>query len=887
MTDLAETMPEAPDAAWADAQIGRYQMRRLLGSGGMGVVIAAHDPDLDREVAIKIVAGDEAARPIREAQAMARLSHPNVVQVYEVVRVGARTAIVMELVEGVELGAWQKDRSWREIASAYAQACRGLAAAHRAEIVHRDFKPSNALVDEDGVVRVTDFGLAHATKDTPLDSAGTPAYMAPEQHRRAAVDARTDQWSLACALYEALHGYRPFAASDPTELAAKVIRGELAPEPADSVVPRRIRAAIRRALSTNPDDRFPSIDEFAAALTWTPRTLGYVLAGVVVLFVALVIVLAVSRRSEEAVCEDLDAPMRALWTPEARAELRTRLLMPSVRVAEATVDKTLTSLDAFAANWVNVRVTACTETQRGVRSADTLDTRMRCLDRRRSELSALLEALAGADANALRVTNDAVVQLRAPTECVEAATEARAPSPALQAELDAGEDVLARAIAARSLWQFERASALVDQAIGFADRARSPSLLARALVVRGECQDRLGRSKDALATYQRAATVASQAHDSTVVADAMSRAFLVEGDHIGKRAEALRNRPFIEMVVELAGQPDDLRAVWLHHLAIILYDDPAHIEEAATLEKESLAIRRRTLPANHPYISDSMETLANIEASLKHFDEAKRLLTLVLEARIASRGERSVSAVYTNLGVLEARRGNLVGAIDYMQPAFDISVANGQPNTHALFNIGLLNFELGRKRAAAAVFAKALALKEGVASESRTVAETLAYMGIAWIHAGEIEKGRPLLARGLEMSRTQASPTLTSFLSYAAQLAVLDHDHPRARALLDEAVKQSLESQSLFDLVKGQLLRQDTACTTARPLFAKALERAIADSERWAQTMATIELAACEIEAGAVGEAKPRLEAELAWLTKVGADETIRARLQATLGTIK
>ena len=236
MTDLAETMPEAPDAAWADAQIGRYQMRRLLGSGGMGVVIAAHDPDLDREVAIKIVAGDEAARPIREAQAMARLSHPNVVQVYEVVRVGARTAIVMELVEGVELGAWQKDRSWREIASAYAQACRGLAAAHRAEIVHRDFKPSNALVDEDGVVRVTDFGLAHATKDTPPGIAGTPAYMAPEQHRRAAVDARTDQWSLACALYEALHGYRPFAASDPTELAAKVIRGELAPEPADSPV---------------------------------------------------------------------------------------------------------------------------------------------------------------------------------------------------------------------------------------------------------------------------------------------------------------------------------------------------------------------------------------------------------------------------------------------------------------------------------------------------------------------------------------------------------------------------------------------------------------------------------------------------------------------------
>ena len=883
MSDLAETLPETPDAELADTQIGRYQMRRLLGSGGMGVVLAAHDPELDREVAIKIVAGDEAARPIREAQAMAKLSHPNVVQVYEVLRIGERIAIVMELVEGVELGTWQKGRTWRELVVAYAQACRGLAAAHRVDIVHRDFKPSNALIDQDGSVRVTDFGLAHATKDTPLDSAGTPAYMAPEQHRRGAVDARTDQWSLACALYEAVYGHRPFEASTATELAAKVMRGDLAPEPTDSRIPRRIRAAIRRALSTNPDERFPTIEEFAAAITWTPRTLTYLVAGVVLVLVALVIALSLSRRREEAVCEDLDAPMRALWTAEARAELRTRLLTPSIHVSEATVDKALSGLDAFAASWVDARVTACTETQRGVRSADTLDSRMRCLDRRRSELSGLLEALAGGDAIALRATNDAVVQLRSPAECAEAAVEARPTSPALQADLDAGEDLLSRAIAASSLWQFERASTLVDRALTFAERAKSPSLTARALVVRGECQDRLGRSKDALATYQRAAKVAAQAHDSAGVGEAMSRAFLVEGDHIGKRADALRTRPFIELVVELAGQPEALRATWLHHLAIILYDDPARVEEAATIETEALAIRRRTLPANHPYIFDSMETLANIEAARNHFDEAKQLLTQVLEARIASRGERSVSAVYTNLGVLEARRGNLLGAIEYLQPAFDVSVANGKPNSHALFNIGLLNFELGRKRAAAATFEKSLALAERTSKESRNVAETLAYLGISWIHAGEVERGRPFLTRGLEMSRAQASPTLTAFQSYAAQLAILDHDRPRARALLDEAVKQSLESQSLFDLVRAQLARDETGCVAARPQFAKALERAIADSERWVRTMATIELASCELEAGAVAEAKPRLEAELAWLVKVGADDSILVRVQAVL----
>jgi len=884
-SDLAETAPASADTDWTDTQIGRYKMRRLLGAGGMGVVLAAHDPELDREVAIKIVAGDEAARPIREAQTMARLSHPNVVQVYEVLRVSERIAIVMELVEGVELGDWQKGRPWREIVDAYAQACRGLAAAHRAEIVHRDFKPSNALVDNAGVVRVTDFGLAHATKDTPLDSAGTPAYMAPEQHRRGAVDARTDQWSVACALYEALYGYRPFEASTSTELAAKVTRGDLATEPADSPVPRRIRAAIRRALSTKPDDRFPSIEDFAAAITWTPRPVRYVVAGVVLALVALVIVLSLSRRSEAAVCQDLDTPMRALWTAEARAQLRTRLLKPDVGVSEATVDHALSGLDAFAASWVDARVTACTETQQGVRSVESLDTRMRCLDRRRAELSGLLEALAGGGASALRVTNDAVVQLHPPAACADATTEARPTSPALQAELDVGENLLSRAVAASSVWQFERASSLVDQAIPFAERAKSPSLLARALVVRGETQDRLGHSDDALATFQRAAKVAAQAREPASVAEAMSRAFLVEGDHIGRRADALRNRPFIELAVDLAGQPEALRASWLHHLAIILYEDPAEVEEAARSETEALAIRLRILPASHPYIYDSMETLANVEIQRKNFDHARQLLMQVLEARKASRGPRALSAVYTNLGVLEASRGHLLDALEWLQAAYDVSRANGKQNLHALFNIAGLHLNLGRARLAAKTFEECFEVYERRHKQSRDVADSLAFAGISWIHAGEIEKGRPLLVRGLEMGRTQGSPTHSVNLTYAAQLALRDRDRPRAKALLEEATKPSITNPALHGLVTAELARDEAGCATARPLLAKALERAIADSERWVQTMATIDLAACDVEAGA--EARPRLEAELAWLVKVGADDVIRTHVQAVLAKAK
>ncbi len=274
---LDVTAPEeedAPDASAKHAEIGRYVFRRLVGSGGMGVVIAAHDPELDREVAIKLIVADRDAEgaPVREARAMARLSHPNVVSVYEVLRLADRSAIVMELVDGQDLGAWRKSQKpgWRAIVEAYVQASRGLAAAHRAGLVHRDFKPSNALIDRDGLVRVTDFGLARtdeATDATSRTQSGTPAYMAPEQHRGEAVDARADQWALACSLYGALHDQQPFAGKDRAELAAAVTRGVVEPEPAGTPVPRHIRSAIRRALSPDPGERFASMDDLVRALS--------------------------------------------------------------------------------------------------------------------------------------------------------------------------------------------------------------------------------------------------------------------------------------------------------------------------------------------------------------------------------------------------------------------------------------------------------------------------------------------------------------------------------------------------------------------------------------------------------------------------------------------
>ena len=234
-----DTLPErgaSRHVLAAGTRVGRYVIRDVIGKGGMGIVYGAEDPDLHREVAIKVLRHDfartqpdAARRIVREAQAMAKISHPNVVTVFDVGTFDDRVFIAMERVRGGNLRSWiAKQDSIGAIVDAFLEAGRGLVAAHDAGVVHRDFKPDNVLVGNDGRVRVTDFGLALDEASDRLSDldlvasgsmpiAGTPAYMAPEQYSGANLDPRTDQFSFCVALYEALYGQRPFAASTRTE----------------------------------------------------------------------------------------------------------------------------------------------------------------------------------------------------------------------------------------------------------------------------------------------------------------------------------------------------------------------------------------------------------------------------------------------------------------------------------------------------------------------------------------------------------------------------------------------------------------------------------------------------------------------------------------------
>jgi serine/threonine protein kinase len=262
-------------------RIGRYRIEGVLGSGGTATVYLARDPALERSVALKVLRTDGAAhtadRLVREGRALARISHPNVIHVYEVGREEDLVYVAMERVEGVTLAAWlEQPHSQREILDAFAAAGRGLAAAHAAGVVHRDFKPDNVMLGGDGRVHVLDFGLARWIDDDTASCrvggattiAGTPAYMSPEQWLGEHVTMQSDQFSFCVSLWNALAGTHPFDISSRDGLTQAVVAGRLARRP--RTIPRHLHAVLRRGLSRRACDRYPSLDAVVGAIAARP-----------------------------------------------------------------------------------------------------------------------------------------------------------------------------------------------------------------------------------------------------------------------------------------------------------------------------------------------------------------------------------------------------------------------------------------------------------------------------------------------------------------------------------------------------------------------------------------------------------------------------------------
>jgi hypothetical protein len=331
------------------SRIGRFVVVGELGSGGMGVVYSAHDRELDRKVALKVLRAaaateEERMRMLREGQAMARVTHPNVITVYEVGVEGTIVFLAQELLDGGTLGKWlEKRHTEQEILDKFVAAGRGLAAAHAAGLVHRDFKPDNVLLGQDGRVRVSDFGLARALgavadplaattrangprRDAELSRSpmspltatgavmGTPMFMAPEQHNGERADERSDQFSFCVALYHALYGDWPYGGKTAVALADNVIHGRLQPPPKSRSVPGRLRKLLLRGLATDPAARYPSMDALLAELAYVParKLRRAAIAGALVAVVGGALIGGYALRSREAERPTVDAAVPAI-----------------------------------------------------------------------------------------------------------------------------------------------------------------------------------------------------------------------------------------------------------------------------------------------------------------------------------------------------------------------------------------------------------------------------------------------------------------------------------------------------------------------------------------------------------------------------------------------
>lgn len=546
---LFEPAPQEDLVAPAQT-IGRFMVLGRVGSGGMGQVYAAYDPVLDRRVALKLLHAERSERDreglVREAKALARLSHPNVVAVHDVGVHEGLVFLAMEFVEGSTLKAWMgREHGLAPRLEVLEQAALGLMAAHEAGLVHGDFKPHNVLVGDDGRVRVADFGLARPehrgtstktvrnldqTETSEEDSrqvvAGTPAYMAPEHLRQGQVDPRTDQYSYCVSAWEVLYGCRPPEVVTPLEL------------------PGGLSAALKKGLSARPTARHASMERLARALQAALAEVrgdrsrrmrrGIAAVGGVAVLGAVVGGYRIGQADGVSPCSGGEGQLDEVWNDDSRASVSTAILATEVPYAEHTRAGVVERLDAFGEAWVEGYTEACEASQvRREQSAEVMDLRMACLDQKRRELRAAVDVLGtlGAEEveNALRVAEG----LRAPEDCADldyVRERARVPAePRLRERVAELRDAIAEAQAVAVAGRYAEAKSAAEEIVVSAEALGFDPLLAEAKLLLGQRLDAVEDHEAAAAMLEEAFLLAQTVGDGEVAARAASSLSSVVG----------------------------------------------------------------------------------------------------------------------------------------------------------------------------------------------------------------------------------------------------------------------------------------------------------------------------------------------------------------------
>jgi tetratricopeptide (TPR) repeat protein len=731
--------------------VGRYVVVASVGSGGMGEVVRAYDPRLRREVAIKrlhrgALDADAEARLLREAQAMAKLSHPNVVAVYDVDRTELGVVLTMELVDGITLGDWLAEpRALREILGVFVEAGRALQAAHAAGIVHRDFKPGNVMIGRDGRVRVMDFGLARPVDD-PSESAerslrsgdgdldidisdsrspqltehgavvGTPAYMAPEQHMGESADARSDQYAFCVALWEAIYGTLPFRG---TLAKLALAKADGPPQQPKNKAPRWIHDVIARGLAPGPEDRFSSMAELITALDRDPerkrrRIVFGALGGV-----ALVAIGAVSVRGNQAAsaCPDPSAELSGVWDSDVRARIDAAIRARPLPYAATAATRVTERLDAYAAEWVEMKRDACRATHvRGEQSEDMLDRRTACLQRRRQQLAALADVLGQADDSTVERSVGLLAGLLPIEPCgdLERLRQAVAPPdhPEVAAAVEKVRGQLVEASALADAGHYDDALAVVDPLVQEADAIEYAPIGAEAHLQRGRIQNLRASYAAAETDFVAAYRVGLGAGADVVAVEAATALAVTVGMHLvrpdagatwvtaamalsqrvdpGGRWEADAHnargtlafresryaeaeadfRKAIELIETTRGEDDPSLASCLNHLGATL-DEQGRYTEAEKEFRRALTLAEAAYGDEHPMVGNFLGNLAVNLSLQRKGDDALAILRRVIAIRERSLGpdHPSTALTHANLGWTVLERGEIEEAADHFERA--------------------------------------------------------------------------------------------------------------------------------------------------------------------------------------------------------------------------
>lgn len=679
-----EAVVEEPPMA---QKIGRHVVLEEIGRGGMGSVYRAYDPKLQREVALKQLRAralgvEGRARFEQEARAMASLSHPNVVSVYDVEALDdGQIVLVMEYVDGPTLRAWSKQttRPWQDVLKPFLHAGRGLAAAHKAGILHRDFKPANVLVTPE-VAKVTDFGLAKRAKDVSGSSLsasndnwdevddddltragevmGTPRYMAPEQHQGKELSHAVDQFAFCVALWEALTQAPPYSGQ---KLARRKTQGP--PEWPTACGPRWLGEALSRGLAPKPEDRWPSMDALLTALSRDPRRRrSQILRGaaVVALMAAAGGAAYAARSGTPSPCSGSELQLDKEWGGNARGSVKAGVTSVDVVYAGALWERVDKRLDGYAQAWIEGHRAACEATVRKEHSAALRDLRVGCLDRGRIAFGAIVDLLVRADIDVLRNVDTMLDELPEVARCGDIAAlqdGTDPPSTDEAAAVGSIRDTLELVKVDRLGARFDDADAKLEQAKRQVDQVDYVPVRGEYQLERAKLLLARGQQADAAAAFRVAMRLALESHDFDRTADAAAELIHTVGSSLEQPADVLPLREVAEAAAK--GNPQREAQVAIA-VGLVLAED-GQFEAGERLLREALEVLTETLGPQHQRVAGAHNSLAailRVRGRLPESEAEYRLAIDVLNAALGA-DHPKIAIVRGNLATVLRLRGQL------------------------------------------------------------------------------------------------------------------------------------------------------------------------------------------------------------------------------------